>query len=95
MTRKPAKRPPDDPEQYKRFLEASKKAEASDDPKALDKALKKIDAETSDYYILGYSSTNPDPLKRTRKIEVKVKRPEMRVISRTSYSLKPNQAPKP
>lgn len=42
MTRKPAKRPPDDPEQYKRFLEAAKAAEASDDPKALDKALKKI-----------------------------------------------------
>ncbi|HEX6214519.1 MAG TPA: VWA domain-containing protein, partial [Vicinamibacterales bacterium] len=33
-----------------------------------DKALKRIDAETSDYYVLGYSSTNPDPLKRTRKI---------------------------
>jgi VWFA-related protein len=59
-----------------------------------DKALKRIDAETSDYYVLGYSSTNPDPLKRTRKIEVKVKRPEMRVISRTSYSLRPNPAPK-
>lgn len=45
MTRKPAKsakRPPDDPAQYKRFLEAAKQAEASDDPKALDKALKKI-----------------------------------------------------
>ena len=55
-----------------------------------DKALKRIDAETSDYYVLGYSSTNPDPLKRTRKIEVKVKRPDMRVISRTSYSLRPN-----
>jgi VWFA-related protein len=55
-----------------------------------DKALKRIDAETSDYYVLGYSSTNPDPLKRTRKIEVKVTRPEMRVISRTSYSLRPN-----
>jgi hypothetical protein len=36
MTRK---RPPDDPEEYKRFLEAAKAAEASDDPKALDKAL--------------------------------------------------------
>ena len=55
-----------------------------------DKALKRIDAETSDYYVLGYSSTNPDPLKRTRKIDVKVTRPEMRVISRTSYSLRPN-----
>jgi len=55
-----------------------------------DKALKRIDAETSDYYVLGYSSSNPDPLKRTRKIEVKVKRADMRVISRTSYSLRPN-----
>ena len=41
MTRKP-KRPPDDPEQYARFLEAAKKAEASDDPRALDRALKKV-----------------------------------------------------
>lgn len=48
MTRKPAspaksaKRPPDDPAQYKRFLETAKTAEASDDPKALEKALVKI-----------------------------------------------------
>ena len=28
--------------------------------------LKRIDAETSDYYVLGYYSTNPDPAKRTR-----------------------------
>jgi VWFA-related protein len=54
-----------------------------------DKALKRIDAETSDYYMLGYASTNPDPMKRTRRIEVKVKRPDLRVIYRTSYSLKP------
>jgi VWFA-related protein len=59
-----------------------------------DKALKRIDAETSDYYVLGYSSTNPDPLKRTRKIEVKlVDRPGVSVWSRTSYSLR--QLPKP
>ena len=58
-----------------------------------DKALKRIDAETSDYYVLGYSSTNPDPLKRTRKIEVKlVNRPGVSVWSRTSYSLR--QLPK-
>ena len=58
-----------------------------------DKGLKRIDAETSDYYILGYSSTNPDPLKRTRKIEVKlVNRPGVSVWSRTSYSLR--QLPK-
>src|SRR5262245_39178709 len=33
-----------------------------------DKALKTIDAQTSDYYVLGYYSSNPDPLRRTRKI---------------------------
>jgi len=36
------KRPADDPEQYARFLEAAKKAEASDDPKALEKAVKAV-----------------------------------------------------
>ena len=58
-----------------------------------DKALKRIDAETSDYYVLGYYSKNPDPLKRTRKIEVKAKRPDVQVWSRTSYSLRPNPGP--
>jgi VWFA-related protein len=58
------------------------------------KALKRIDAETSDYYVLGYYSTNPDPLKRTRKVEVKVTRPSLNVISRTSYTLRqPQSAP--
>jgi VWFA-related protein len=53
-----------------------------------DKALKRIDAETSDYYVLGYYSSNPDPLKRTRKIDVKVTKPGLSVWSRTSYSLR-------
>lgn len=57
-----------------------------------DKALKRIDAETSDYYVLGYYSKNPDPLKRTRKIEVKTKRQNVQVWSRTSYSLRPTPA---
>jgi len=57
------------------------------------KALKRIDAETSDYYVLGYYSTNPDPLKRTRRIEVKTKRDGVQVWSRTSYSLRPTPAP--
>ena len=52
------------------------------------KALKRIDQETSDYYVLGYYSTNPDPTKRRRTIEVKVKRPGASVWHRTSYSLK-------
>ena len=53
-----------------------------------DKALKRIDNETSDYYILGYYSSNPDPTIRTRKLEVKVKRPDVSVYSRQSYTLK-------
>ena len=54
-----------------------------------DKALKRIDNETSDYYVLGYYSKNPDPLKRTRRIEVKTARQDVHVWSRTSYSLRP------
>jgi hypothetical protein len=53
------------------------------------KALKRIDAETSDYYVIGYYSSNPDPLRRTRKLEVKTTRPNVNVVSRTSYSLRP------
>ena len=38
------------------------------------KALKRIDAETSDYYVLGYYSTNPDPTQRRRLIEIRLKK---------------------
>lgn len=55
-----------------------------------DKALKRIDAESSDYYVLGYYSTNPDPTRRRRKIEVKVKRQAVDVVSRTEYVIRPN-----
>jgi VWFA-related protein len=51
--------------------------------------LKRIDAETSDYYVLGYYSSNPDPLKRVRRIEVKTKRPGLNVYGRTEYVLRP------
>jgi VWFA-related protein len=53
------------------------------------KALKRIDAETSDYYVIGYYSSNPDPMRRTRRLEVKTTRPNVNVVSRTSYSLRP------
>ena len=39
--------------------------------------FKRIDAETSDYYVLGFYSSNPDPTKRTRTLEVKVDRPNV------------------
>jgi VWFA-related protein len=59
-----------------------------------DKALKRIDAESSDYYVLGYYSSNLDVMKRTRKIEVKAKRPNLDIWSRKAYSLKPPPEPK-
>jgi VWFA-related protein len=58
-----------------------------------DKALKRIDAETSDYYVLGYYSSNPDPLKRVRRIEVKTKRQGLNVYGRTEYVLRPMPPP--
>ena len=55
-----------------------------------DKALKRIDNETSDYYLLGYYSSNPDPLKKRRTIEIKVAKPGRYDLHyRTSYTLKP------
>jgi len=57
------------------------------------KALKRIDAETSDYYVLGYYSKNPDPTKRRRQIVVKVSRPSLQVWSRKEYVLKPPPGP--
>jgi VWFA-related protein len=58
-------------------------------------ALKRIDAETSDYYVLGFYSTNPDPTKRVRQLEVKVDRPGVTVAARRAYSLKPVGTPPP
>jgi VWFA-related protein len=54
-----------------------------------DKALKQIDAASSDYYVLGYYSSNPDPTKRRRHVDVKVTRKGMDVYSRKEYVLKP------
>jgi hypothetical protein len=53
------------------------------------KAIRRIDAETSDYYVLGFYSKNPDPLRKNRRLEVKVKRPGVQLIFRKEYSIKP------
>ena len=53
-----------------------------------DKALKRIDAESSDYYVLGYYSSNPDVMKRTRQIVVKASRPNLDIWSRKSVLAK-------
>jgi VWFA-related protein len=53
------------------------------------RGLQRIDNETSDYYVLGYYSTNPDPTKRTRKIEITTTRPDMNLTYRSQYTLRP------
>jgi len=55
--------------------------------------FKRIDAETSDYYVLGYYPSNPDPTKRTRQLDVTVDRPNITVASRHAYSLKTEGKP--
>ena len=53
-----------------------------------DDAFREIDAETSDYYVLGFYTSNPDPTIRTRELEVGVReRPDLEIKARTEYSL--------
>jgi VWFA-related protein len=55
-----------------------------------DRALKRIDADTSDYYVLGYYSNNLDVTRRRRQIEVRVLRDGLNVTAaRKEYSLRP------
>jgi len=58
-----------------------------------DKALKRIDAESSDYYVLGYYSSNPDPTVRRRRIELRTPKQRSNLTYRTEYVLKPPPRP--
>jgi VWFA-related protein len=59
-------------------------------------AFKRIDAETSDYYVIGYYSNNPETGRRVRELDVKVNRPDVTVWSRSAYSTKtPGKPPAP
>ena len=51
-----------------------------------DDALQEIDAETSDYYVLGFYTNNPDPMFRTRELKVEVNRPGASVQHRSHYT---------
>ena len=53
-----------------------------------DEALKRIDAETSDYYILGYYASNTDVTRRDRLVDVKATRSGVQVASRGWYRTK-------
>jgi hypothetical protein len=49
--------------------------------------MRRIDAEMSDYYVIGYSSNNPDPMKVERHITIRVNRPDLKLIYSPSYKL--------
>jgi VWFA-related protein len=60
-----------------------------------DRALKGINNATSDYYLVGYYSSNNDPLNKRRTIEIRIKSTPKRradkyqLSYKTSYTLKP------
>ena len=52
-----------------------------------DDVFREIDAETSDYYVLGFALTNPDPAVQTRRLLVRVRgRGAVDVQHRTHYT---------
>jgi VWFA-related protein len=51
----------------------------------LNAGLKRVTDDLSDYYLLGYYSTNPKPDGKYRKIAVRVKRPGVTVRARRGY----------
>lgn len=59
------------------------------DENDFDGALKRIDAEASDYYILSYYSNNPSGPDRRHRIEIRVSRPGVTAQSRTEYVAAP------
>jgi hypothetical protein len=54
----------------------------------IQRGLQRIDAETSDYYLIGYTSSNPDPLKVRRQIKIVVKRDSVgELVYRPEYTI--------
>lgn len=56
------------------------------------KIFREIDNDFSDSYIIGWDSSNPDPLHRLRRIQIKVTRPDVEATKyKTSYTLSPRK----
>ncbi len=49
-------------------------------------AMREVDAETSDYYVLGYYTSNPDPTIHTRRLQVDVDREDVDLRYRQTYT---------
>jgi VWFA-related protein len=52
-----------------------------------DAGIDRIDNDMSDHYVIGYVSSNPDPMRVRRTIEIRVKRPGLRAIYLPVYRL--------
>jgi hypothetical protein len=49
--------------------------------------LRRIDDEMGDYYVIGYSTNNPDPKKLRRRIEITVNRKDVSLVYKSEYTL--------
>jgi VWFA-related protein len=54
-------------------------------------ALRTMNDDLSDYYAIGYTSSNSDPLHRTRTVEIRVSRPGLTLDYTRTYSLRPGR----
>ena len=61
----------------------------------IDAAFARIVRENSSYYLLGFSPTNSRRDGRFRKVEVRVRRPGLTVVSRAGYVAPSGRPPKP
>jgi hypothetical protein len=53
-----------------------------------DGIIRRIDSETSDFYQIGYVSSNPDPTKIRRFIKIEITRPNLQEPSyRSEYTI--------
>ncbi len=50
--------------------------------------LERLDNSLSDYYMIGYESTNHDPLKQHRRVEIRSTRPGVKLDYRAAYNVR-------
>jgi VWFA-related protein len=56
------------------------------------KIFREIDNDSSDSYLIGWDSSNPDPLRRKRRIEIKLTRPGVEATAyKTEYTISPRK----
>jgi len=77
-----------DTQESLRFLATETGGMAVINRNEFDKALREVDRDTSDYYVLGYHSKDPETPRSYRSLDVKVRREGLTVWARKGYSTK-------